>query len=225
MPVERRRSAASVSTLGAPRNRRSVRIDVRRLDALMNLVGELVIARGRLTQLAGELGDSSLEETVSRRRGSSPSCATRSRRAAWCRWRRCSTAFRASCATRRARVGKQVDFVVEGKEIELDRSMLDEIGDSIVHLLRNAIDHGIETPDARVAAGKPADGRLVLSAARDRSAVVIRVSDDGRGIDRDARARSAPSATGSSTTTRTDLERRRAASRCSRAPDSRRRTR
>jgi two-component system chemotaxis sensor kinase CheA len=82
-------------------------------------------------------------------------------------------------------VGKQIQFVVEGKEIELDRSMLDEIGDSIVHLLRNAIDHGIESPDVRVAAGKPADGRLVLSAARDRSAVVIRVSDDGKGIDRD----------------------------------------
>ena len=68
--------------------------------------------------------------------------------------RRCSTAFRASCATRRASVGKQVDFVVEGKEIELDRSMLDEIGDSIVHLLRNAIDHGIETPDVRDARGQ-----------------------------------------------------------------------
>ena len=63
--------------------------------------------------------------------------------------------------------------------------MLDEIGDSIVHLLRNAIDHGIEPPEDRAAAGKPAVGRLVLSAARDRSAVVIKVSDDGQGIDRD----------------------------------------
>jgi two-component system chemotaxis sensor kinase CheA len=81
-------------------------------------------------------------------------------------------------------LGKQVDFVVEGKEIELDRSMLDEIGDSIVHLLRNAVDHGIELPDVRTPQGKPAAGRLVLSASRDRSAVVIRVSDDGRGINR-----------------------------------------
>ena len=81
-------------------------------------------------------------------------------------------------------VGKQVEFVVEGKEIELDRSMLDEIGDPIVHLLRNAIDHGIEAPADRVAAGQADVGRLVLSAARDRSAVVIKVSDDGRGIDR-----------------------------------------
>src|SRR5437764_15073253 len=63
--------------------------------------------------------------------------------------------------------------------------MLDEIGEPIVHLLRNAIDHGIEPPDVRAAAGKPAAGKLKLSAARDRSAVVIRVSDDGKGIDRD----------------------------------------
>jgi two-component system, chemotaxis family, sensor kinase CheA len=82
-------------------------------------------------------------------------------------------------------VGKQIDFVVDGKGIELDRSMLDEIGDSIVHLLRNSIDHGIEPPDVRTAAGKSPTGRLVLSAARDRSAVVIKVSDDGKGIDRE----------------------------------------
>jgi two-component system chemotaxis sensor kinase CheA len=82
-------------------------------------------------------------------------------------------------------VGKQVEFAIEGKDIELDRSMLDEIADSIVHLLRNAIDHGIEAPDKRAAAGKPPVGKLVLSAVRDRSAVVIRVSDDGKGIDRE----------------------------------------
>ena len=79
---------------------------------------------------------------------------------------------------------KDVNFIVEGKEIELDRSLLDEIGEPIVHLLRNAVGHGIESPDAREAAGKPRSGRLVLSAARDRAAVLIRVSDDGRGIDR-----------------------------------------
>ena len=76
--------------------------------------------------------------------------------------------------------------------------MLDEIGDSIVHLLRNAIDHGIEPPEVARAAGKPAAGRLVLSAARDRSAVVIRVSDDGRGIDRERVLAARASATASS---------------------------
>jgi len=81
-------------------------------------------------------------------------------------------------------VGKPVEFTIEGKDVELDRSMLDEVGDPIVHLLRNAIDHGIETPEVRRAEGKPESGRLTLSAVRDRSAVAIRVTDDGRGIDR-----------------------------------------
>ena len=64
-------------------------------------------------------------------------------------------------------LGKQIEFTIEGKEIELDRSMLDEIGDPVVHLLRNAIDHGFETASERVAAGKPPAGKLVLSAARE----------------------------------------------------------
>jgi two-component system, chemotaxis family, sensor kinase CheA len=163
---------------------RSVRIDVRRLDTLMNLVGELVIARGRLTRLAHSLGDLSLEETVSQ---SSQLITELRDQITASRMVPVSQVFdRFPRVVRDAArgVGKQVEFVIEGKDIELDRSMLDELGDSIVHLLRNAIDHGVEKPEVRVAAGKPPKGRLVLSAARDRSAVVIKVSDDGRGIDR-----------------------------------------
>jgi len=164
---------------------RQVRIDVRRLDSLMNLVGELVIARGRLTQLADTLGDLALEETVqqsSRLITELRDEITASRMVPVSQvFDRFPRLVRDAART----VGKQVEFVVEGKGIELDRSMLDEIGDSIVHLLRNAIDHGIETPEKRLAAGKPATGRLVLSAARDRSAAVIKVSDDGAGINRE----------------------------------------
>ena len=164
---------------------RQVRIDVRRLDSLMNLVGELVIARGRLTQLADTLGDLALEETVqqsSRLITELRDEITASRMVPVSQvFDRFPRLVRDAART----VGKQVEFVVEGKGIELDRSMLDEIGDSIVHLLRNAIDHGIETPEKRVAAGKPPTGRLVLSAARDRSAAVIKVSDDGAGINRE----------------------------------------
>ncbi len=164
---------------------RSVRIDVRRLDALMNLIGELVIARGRLTQLATELGDLSLEETVMQ---SSRLITELRDEITASRMVPVSQVFdRFPRVVRDAArgVGKPVDFVVEGKDIELDRSMLDEIADSLVHLLRNAVDHGIEPAEVRAAAGKPAVGRLVLSAVRDRSAVVIKVSDDGKGIDRE----------------------------------------
>ena len=183
---------ASAMTAAAPRDAmradgsraRHVRIDVRRLDNLMNLIGELVIARGRLSQLADDLGDGALEETVAQ---SSRLITELRDEITASRMVPVSNVFdrfpRVVRDASRA-VGKQVDFIVEGKDIELDRSMLDEMADSLVHLLRNAIDHGIESPEQRVAAGKPAAGRLVLSATRDRSAVVIKVADDGKGIDR-----------------------------------------
>jgi two-component system chemotaxis sensor kinase CheA len=82
-------------------------------------------------------------------------------------------------------LGKDVRLVTEGDGIELDRSVLDEIGDPLVHLLRNALDHGIEPGDERERAGKPRAGRVTISAARERNSVAIRVQDDGRGIDRD----------------------------------------
>ncbi len=164
---------------------RHVRIDVRRLDKLMNLAGELIVARGRLLQLASDAGDHALEETV---RLSSRLITELRDEITASRMVPVSNVFdrfpRVVRDAARA-LGKRVDFSIEGRDIELDRSMLDDIADSIVHLLRNAVDHGIEMPEQRVAAGKPAIGNLVLSATRDRSAIVIRVTDDGRGIDRD----------------------------------------
>jgi two-component system chemotaxis sensor kinase CheA len=167
------------------RRQRHVRIDLRRLDALMNLIGELVITRGRLTQIAGAIHDDALDETVAQASrlvsDLQDEIMTSRMVPVWQVFDRFPRLVRDAARS----LGKQVAFSVEGKEIELDRSMLDEIGDPIVHLLRNAIDHGIEKPEARIAAGKDPVGRLTLSALRDRSAVIIRVSDDGKGIDRD----------------------------------------
>jgi two-component system chemotaxis sensor kinase CheA len=152
---------------------------------MMNLVGELVVARGRLSQLASELGDQTLEDTVndaSRLIADLRDEITASRMVpVWQVFDRFPRTVRDAARA----LGKRVEFTIEGNDIELDRSMLDEIGGAIVHLLRNAVDHGIETPAEREAAGKPPIGRLGLSAVRDRSAVVIKVSDDGRGINRD----------------------------------------
>jgi two-component system, chemotaxis family, sensor kinase CheA len=83
-------------------------------------------------------------------------------------------------------LGKQIRFEMEGGAIELDRSILDELGDPLLHLIRNAADHGLEPAEDRQTAGKPAEGRILLSAVRERRTVAIRVSDDGRGIDRAA---------------------------------------
>jgi two-component system chemotaxis sensor kinase CheA len=178
-------SAGRASELVAARQHRHIRIDLHRLDTLMNLIGELVITRGRLQQLAASISEPALTEAVtqaSRLVADLQDGIMTSRMVpVWQVFDRFPRVVRDAARA----LGKQVDFVVEGQEIELDRSLLDEIGDPIVHLLRNAIDHGLETPDERIAAGKSPTGRLMLVAARDRSAVVIRVTDDGKGIDRD----------------------------------------
>jgi two-component system chemotaxis sensor kinase CheA len=167
------------------RQARSVRIDLRRLDNLMNLIGELVITRGRLSQLSTTLNDTALTETVAQASrlvaDLQDEIMTSRMVPVWQVFDRFPRLVRDAARS----VGKAVDFAIEGKEVELDRSMLDEVGDPIVHLLRNAIDHGIEAPDVRLLAGKPEQGRLTLSALRDRSAVAIRVADDGKGIDRE----------------------------------------
>jgi two-component system chemotaxis sensor kinase CheA len=167
------------------RAQRNVRIDLRRLDNLMNLIGELVITRGRLTQLSTALADPALDETVTQASrlisDLQDEIMTSRMVPVWQVFDRFPRLVRDAART----LGKQIEFTIEGKEIELDRSLLDEIGDPVVHLLRNAIDHGIEAPAERKAAGKPAEGQLRLEALRDRSAIVIRVTDDGKGIDRE----------------------------------------
>ena len=167
------------------RTQRHIRIDLRRLDVLMNLIGELVIARGRLQAIAGERKDVELDEALSHasRLVSELQDEIMTTRLVpvWQVFDRFPRLVRDAARA----LGKDVDFVIEGKDIELDRSMLDEIGEPMVHLLRNAVDHGLETPAERRAVGKPPSGRLRLAALRDRSSVLIRVSDDGRGIDRD----------------------------------------
>jgi two-component system chemotaxis sensor kinase CheA len=170
---------------GGPATRaRNIRVDLRRLDALVNGVGELVIVRDRMRRLSGgaeaELADAI--DQAARLIGELQDEIMQARMApVWQVFDRFPRLVRDAARS----LGKRVDFVIEGKEIELDRSMLDEIGDPLVHLLRNSLDHGIESPAERRAAGKPETGTLRLSAARERSRIVIRVEDDGRGIQRD----------------------------------------
>ncbi|HEX7978914.1 MAG TPA: chemotaxis protein CheA [Gemmatimonadaceae bacterium] len=190
-PAKKNGASAPTSLNGGATNgaagvkqQRSVRIDLRRLDTLMNLIGELVITRGRLVQLTGPIDDAALAETVAQTSrlvaDLQDEIMTSRMVPVWQVFDRFPRLVRDAARS----VGKSVDFTIEGKEVELDRSMLDEVGDPIVHLLRNAVDHGLETPEMRRAQGKPESGRLTLSAVRDRSAVAIRVTDDGRGIDR-----------------------------------------
>ncbi|HYR11484.1 MAG TPA: Hpt domain-containing protein, partial [Longimicrobium sp.] len=145
--------AGAASAAGAAGRARNIRVDLRRLDALVNGVGELVIVRDRMRRLAGsaepELADSI--DQAARLIGELQDEIMQARMApVWQVFDRFPRLVRDAARS----LGKRVDFVIEGKEIELDRSMLDEIGDPLVHLLRNSLDHGIESPAERRAAGK-----------------------------------------------------------------------
>ena len=169
----------------------TVRIDVERLDRLLNLVGELVIDRTRLLGLGRALQDqlgehtmlSEITETVfhlGRVTDEMQSEVMKSRMLP------IGTVFsRFPRVTRdlSTRQGKKVELVIEGQETELDRSVIEEIGDPLVHLLRNAIDHGVEVPADRVAAGKAETAIVKLTASHVESSIVITVEDNGRGID------------------------------------------
>jgi two-component system chemotaxis sensor kinase CheA len=173
--------AAPAGTMRA----RNVRVDLRRLDALMNQIGELVIIRDRLRRLAAVRGAPELDEAVDQASRLISELQDEIMQARMVPVGQVFDRFPRLVRDAARFLGKKVDFVIEGKDIEFDRSMLDEIGDPIVHLLRNSLDHGIESPAERRGAGKPETGMLHLTAARERSQVVIRVEDDGRGIQRE----------------------------------------
>lgn len=163
---------------------RHIRVDLRRLDALMDLIGELVTARGRLNDLAAERRDPAIDDVaiqVSRLSADLQAEIIQARMTpVWQVFDRFPRLVRDVAR----QLDKQVAFKVEGKEIELDRAILDELGDPLVHLLRNAVDHGIEAPAERRRRGKKPEGEIVLAAVRERSSVAISITDDGRGIDR-----------------------------------------
>jgi len=165
---------------------RQIRVDLRRLDTLMKQVGELVVAKNRLGVLAVGGADPALGEVSDRISRLVSAMQSEVIAARMTPVGEVFDRFPRLVRDLSRDLGKRIRFDMEGEEIELDRSILDEIGEPLLHLIRNAADHGIELPDERVAAEKPAEGRILLSATRDRNSVALRVSDDGRGIDRRA---------------------------------------
>lgn len=168
---------------GAGRSRH-IRVDLRRLDTLMDLIGELVTARGRLNELAARTRDPAVDDVaiqISRLSADLQNEIIQARMTpVWQVFDRFPRLVRDLARE----LDKQVTFRVEGKEIELDRAILDELGDPLVHLLRNAVGHGIEAAAERKKLKKKPEGEIVLAAVRERSSVAISITDDGRGIDR-----------------------------------------
>ncbi len=160
-----------------------VRVDVKLLDQLMNLAGELVLSRNRLVQIASRIND---PELLNASQSLSLVTTELQEKIMKTRMQPIGNVFNKFPRIVRdlARsTGKKVNLRIEGADTELDRSIIEAIKDPLTHLVRNAIDHGIEDPDHRVQLGKPPVGTLVLRAYHEGGQVVIEIEDDGRGID------------------------------------------
>ncbi|MBQ7593651.1 MAG: chemotaxis protein CheA [Synergistaceae bacterium] len=183
--AEAPKPAAPAKKEGAKKGSQTVRVDIGRLDTLMNLVGELVISRARIERLVQESRLRQFDDTLSqlgRISGDIQELVTKLRMVPVSfTFDRFPRLIRDLCKT----LNKNVELVLEGEDTELDRTVIDEIGDPMVHLIRNSMDHGIEHPDERKALGKPEKGILKIAAYQEGSGVVIEVSDDGAGIDPD----------------------------------------
>ncbi len=162
---------------------KNIRVDIARLDQMMNLVEDLVINRGRISQIARKHQIKELDETLNMVGRSVADLQNLMMNIRMIPLTHIFNRFPRTVRDIAHREGKEVEFIIEGGGTELDRSVMDGLNDPLLHLIRNAIDHGIEAPDVRESAGKPRKGTLRLSACRDRDNVIITIEDDGRGID------------------------------------------
>jgi two-component system chemotaxis sensor kinase CheA len=175
--AERPRGEEGIGRVGG-----SLRVQAERLDALMDRVGELVIAQARLSQIAagGDAGLATVAEEIGRLvaelRDTTMGIRMLPIGSLFGRFRRLLHDLSRD-------LGKPVTLVTGGEETELDKTVIERLADPLVHLIRNAVDHGLETPEARAAAGKPAAGTIRLSARHSGAEVLVTVADDGRGLD------------------------------------------
>ncbi len=169
----------------------TVRVDVKRLDHLMNLIGELVLGKNRLIRIYGDVeerydGEKFLEEL--NQVVSSISTVTTDLQLAVMKTRMLPVGKVFSKFPRMVRdlsreLGKNIELIISGEETELDKSIVEEIGDPLIHIIRNSCDHGIETPDVRKANGKNETGKVELKAYNEGNHIVIEIKDDGKGLD------------------------------------------
>lgn len=161
----------------------SVRVSIERLDSLMNLVGELIINKIRLMQLASVHKLDDLEETLASLNRLTNDLQEEIMASRMVPIEQIFNRFPRMVRDLAKNQEKEIDLVLEGGDIELDRTVLDEIGDPLVHILRNCIDHGIESPEVRKQNGKNGKGTIKLTARREKNHVVIEAVDDGKGMD------------------------------------------
>ncbi|MBX9954799.1 chemotaxis protein CheA [Peribacillus simplex] len=176
-----RKKQAPVKTASS----KTIRVNIERLDILMNLFEELVIDRGRLDQISSDLDNQELHETVERMSRITSDLQTIVLNMRMVPVETVFNRFPKMVRQLARDLNKKVNLEINGAETELDRTVIDEIGDPLVHLIRNAMDHGIETPEERLAKGKNEEGEILLKAYHSGNHVFIEIEDDGAGINKD----------------------------------------
>jgi two-component system chemotaxis sensor kinase CheA len=162
----------------------TVRVPAERLDELMDRVGELVIAQSRLKQVAAASNDAAVKSVAEEIERLSLELRDTTMGVRMLPISSLFGRFRRLVHDLARDLGKKIDLVTIGEETELDKTVIERLNDPLIHLIRNAIDHGLEDPDGRAAAGKPAQGRITLTAEHVGAEVLVSITDDGRGLDR-----------------------------------------
>ena len=190
-PKEAPRVQAKAEEGHAREKEQSIRVDIERLDSVMNLIGELVLSRNRLMMLGGKLSEWNSENEVVGHMDEAIGqldLVTADLQLSVMKMRMQPIAKVFNKFPRMVRDlarqnGKEVELLISGEETELDKTVIEEIGDPLVHLIRNAVDHGIEPPEERLSRGKPRTGVVKLSAYQEGQHIIVSVADDGKGID------------------------------------------
>jgi two-component system chemotaxis sensor kinase CheA len=175
--------ASGGSVVPSGRAATMIRVDTRLLDDLMDQVGELVTAKGSLLEESQAIHSQALHESLGRLESLVKSLQQQAMKLRMMPLELIADRFPRAVRDLARKRGKDLNFQILGKEIELDRAILEELPDPLLHIFRNSIDHGIEPPEERVCKGKAPTGTICLEASKERESVVIRVSDDGRGMD------------------------------------------
>ncbi|MGK9418966.1 chemotaxis protein CheA [Pseudomonas cedrina] len=173
------------ATSEKPRDGNYVRVNADKLDELINLVGELVIASAGASLLARSCNNDPLQEATSTVSGLVEEILDGALHLRMIPIGDTFNRFRRVVRDVSQELGKDIDLIISGAETELDKTVVEKIGDPLMHLLRNAMDHGIENAEARLAAGKSAKGHLSLNAYHDSGSIVIEIADDGAGLNRE----------------------------------------
>jgi two-component system chemotaxis sensor kinase CheA len=180
-------AAAPVAEKAAPPSEAetTVRVDTARLDEIMNMVGELVLVRNRLVRLGSNSPDEAMSKAVSNLDVVTADLQTAVMKTRMQPIKKVFGRFPRLVRDLARSLKKEINLELVGEETDLDKNLVEALADPLVHLVRNAVDHGIETPEEREASGKPRGGKVVLSAEQEGDHILLSISDDGKGMDAD----------------------------------------